>query len=909
MKDSIDTIVDTSLVLNALCPKYPLESIESTNIRETLRNLLMTEVGEKICDLKTQFDSLKPSPRLSKLSIKAATPLRSCPTDSTLSNNIEIAAAIFLKKDNLFYLYESTSSHRIFDYLNCHKDFLEQVNSYVNIIHETEIIYLVGPPSCYLLVIAPRFGGILKSYLSLTNFSINAKKTSSTNSNNGDDKNDLNNDNNDKNNNNISTNNDTNYNYNRVLRSKLLADVNSCLKGTSLKTTNFSDPTVSQVKLRKILQDLIQELMLLSIKNPSKNNFEIRHNVSHVMPLISRASSTSSTDANKSNDNYFEIPNETKTFLAPLVGPFRVIVIVGKLRGGKSFIITQILRHMIGHYRSNPNILKEHKELGEFIHRIAFETSDAFISFTQGAMICAVPNPDDGGTILLIDSEGTFARERDKNYDAQLFSIIFSIAEVLLFNHADGVLNNTETLESLELSVPVAKRNAPPDASLGKTLLMLCRNSRLAGQDFDDKFRRDFLEDTFKSKTSRGTLTDKSFIEREVNLSSAIFGDCFSLVDVVHIATPRPTQYLSQNLVDQNFNDFDPLFRGPFDRCYRIIASKLQKSSPQLALCGSIVENGAQLVSVLDGMITAINSGKEIPSLDSAALLVQRNSQNAAENVIVTRLLQLSSEIELPVIESDLEDRYNQFFESAKLEYEKNVLIIVNRSDFDTALKDMSRRFHVRVNDWKITNKQLSAALAELVLVESFADFLRTKSGNKSQPIPKYVFDEKRDATINVDAFLECKKSINSHLNQALQIKVNHRVSKSIIDEKMLRFTSETIEPHCTLVASQWKEAKSRHETQKQYSSNLAALEEKQRINNNQMQTLRNELTQSNNQLKADIEKRNQLQKRLEQEAAELKKKQDALLLEQKRAAEEEQRLRLAEKVAAELKEKEVSSN
>lgn len=75
------------------------------------------------------------------------------------------------------------------------------------------------------------------------------------------------------------------------------------------------------------------------------------------------------------------------------------------------------------------------------------------------------------------------------------------------------------------------------------------------------------------------------------------------------------------------------------------------------------------------------------------------------------------------------------------------------------------------------------------------------------------------------------------------------------------------------------------------------------------MQTLRNELTQSNNQLKADIEKRNQLQKRLEQEAAELKKKQDALLLEQKRAAEEEQRLRLAEKVAAELKEKEVSSN
>lgn len=877
-------------MLNALCPKYPLELIESSNIRETLRILLMTEVGKKICDLKTEFDRLKHLPKLSKPSIKATTLQTSCPTDSTLSNNnIEIAAAIFLKKDNLFYLYESSSSHRMFEYLNGHKDFLEQVKSYVNIIHEVEFIYLIGPPSCYLLVIAPRFGGILKSYLSLTTYSVNAKKNSNNYSYNDSDQNNVNNNDN-----------------NGVLRSKLLADVNSCLIGITLKTTNF--PAL-QCELRKVLQDLIQELMLLSMKNPSINHLGIHRKVSHVMPLISRAALTSSTDANKSNDNYFEIPSETKTFLAQLLGPFRVIVIVGKLRGGKSFIITQILRHMIGHYRSNPNILKEHKELGEFIHRIAFETSDGFESFTQGALVCAVPNPDDGGTILLIDSEGTFAMQRDKKYDAQLFSIIFSIAQVLLFNHGDGSLNNSETLESLELSVAVAKRNAPPQASLGKTLLMLCRNSRLAGQDFDDSFRRDFLEDTFKSKRSRGTLTDKSFIEREQNLSSTIFGDCFSLVDVVHIATPRPTEYLSQNLVDQNFANYDPLFRVPFDRCYRIITSKLQKSSPPLALCNSIVENGAQLVSLLDGMIAAINAGKEIPSLDSAALLVQRNSQNAAENVIVTRLFQLSSEIELPVIESDLENRYNQFFESAKVEYEKNVLIIVNRSDFDTALRDMSRRFYVRVNDWKITNKQLSAALAELVLVESFADFLRTKSGNKSQPIPKYVFDEKRDGTINVDAFLECKTAIQSHLNQSLQIKVNHRVSKSIIDEKMLCFTCETLEPHCTLVANQWKEAKSRHEAQKQYSLNLADLEDKQRINDNQMQALKNELTQSKNQLKADIEKRNELQKRLEQEAAELKKRQDALLAEQKRAAEEERRLRLAEKVAAEKKQREVSSN
>lgn len=253
MQDSIDTIVDTSLVLNALCPKYPLESIESSNIRETLRILLMTEVGGKICDLKTQFDSLKPSPRLSKPSIKAVAPIRSCPTDTTLSNNnFEIAAAIFLKKDNLFYLYESSSSHRIFEYLNGHIDFFEQVKSYVNIIHEFEFIYLIGPPSCYLLVIAPRFGGILKSFLSLTTYSVNAKKNSNNNSYYDSDQNNVNN-NNDNNNNDNNNNINTNHN-NRVLRNKLLADVNSCLLGTTIKTTNFS---VLRSKLRKVLQDLI----------------------------------------------------------------------------------------------------------------------------------------------------------------------------------------------------------------------------------------------------------------------------------------------------------------------------------------------------------------------------------------------------------------------------------------------------------------------------------------------------------------------------------------------------------------------------------------------------------------------------------------------------------------------------
>ena len=31
------------------------------------------------------------------------------------------------------------------------------------------------------------------------------------------------------------------------------------------------------------------------------------------------------------------------------------------------------------------------------------------------------------------------------------FSLIFSLAQVLLFNHGDGVLNSSETVESLEL--------------------------------------------------------------------------------------------------------------------------------------------------------------------------------------------------------------------------------------------------------------------------------------------------------------------------------------------------------------------------------------------------------------------------------------------------------------------------
>jgi len=112
--------------------------------------------------------------------------------------------------------------------------------------------------------------------------------------------------------------------------------------------------------------------------------------VSHAMPLICK----------HPEKDCFIIPDESRSWIDSLPGPFRIAIINGKLRGGKSFFFTVLIRHMMGHFRSIPKLQNAGNDTEKY--RVAFETSDADESITKDAVTCSILHPD-GGTILFVD--------------------------------------------------------------------------------------------------------------------------------------------------------------------------------------------------------------------------------------------------------------------------------------------------------------------------------------------------------------------------------------------------------------------------------------------------------------------------------------------------------------------------
>ena len=574
--------------------------------------------------------------------------------------------------------------------------------------------------------------------------------------------------------------------------------------------------------------------------------------VSRAMPLICK----------HPEKDCFIIPDESRSWIDSLPGPFRIAIINGKLRGGKSFFFTVLIRHMMGHFRSNPNLQNAGKDTEKY--RVAFETSDAYESFTKGAVMCSMLHPD-GGTIIFVDSEGSNATENNKEYDAKLFSIIFSLAQILMFNHPDGILNSNDTLENMELSISIAKNNAPSSAAMAKALLILCRNSRLSNFDNDPEKRRKYMEDSFKNKR----LVD-------------IFQDCFSLVDVAFIASPAES---TTNIVDKHFNSFSPGFKDPFNRCFRIITSKLRVSSPALALGDRNIGTGSELLSLLDEMLSAINKGEQIPSLQSAALLVQINAQNDVEKHLTSVLLGSAAQLNLPVLNEYIDKLYQDFLAEAKLVFSTKVVLVVDQELLRSAYDSMCIRFEEQVKEWRNTNKKLSEALAELVLVESFAAFIR--GDGESANIPPYVFDPNRDgisSRTSSDAKKHYREVVVASLESALNKKARSRVSKGIVDTILANFIRENIDPHCVLIGKDWDEAKQKHELMKKNELKLNELEKKQRENESAYANLQKELEVKSKLLKDDIEAREAMQRKLEAEAAKLRAEQAALKAEQDRA-------------------------
>jgi hypothetical protein len=129
---------------------------------------------------------------------------------------------------------------------------------------------------------------------------------------------------------------------------------------------------------------------------------------------------------------------EGEAFLRNLAGPFAVVVVTGKYRTGKSFLL-------------NRCVLGLHGSRG-------FATSALTTSCTRGLLLYPQLLQRGERRVLVLDSEGTASMEASANHDAKLIAVALLLSSVLVVNSV-GAIDET-ALSSLGLVANVAESMA-----------------------------------------------------------------------------------------------------------------------------------------------------------------------------------------------------------------------------------------------------------------------------------------------------------------------------------------------------------------------------------------------------------------------------------------------------------------
>lgn len=142
-----------------------------------------------------------------------------------------------------------------------------------------------------------------------------------------------------------------------------------------------------------------------------------------------------------SNEDRLQLTEEGRSFLETLQGVFAVIIVCGKARGGKSFLINSMLLNL------PPN-------------ESAFVVGSTVQICTRGLWCFSAPityiKPD--GTriqALVVDTEGLFACSATKTNDIKIFSLGVLLSSLLIYN-ATGSIDESQ-IETLDLAASISR--------------------------------------------------------------------------------------------------------------------------------------------------------------------------------------------------------------------------------------------------------------------------------------------------------------------------------------------------------------------------------------------------------------------------------------------------------------------
>ncbi|CAD8061518.1 unnamed protein product [Paramecium sonneborni] len=292
----------------------------------------------------------------------------------------------------------------------------------------------------------------------------------------------------------------------------------------------------------------------------------------------------------------FEITKEAREFFQELEGDFGFVVVCGKYRTGKSFLLNKLLD----------------------VGGDGFKVDAATDSCTQGIWMYSKPiiNQKNNLQIYFLDTEGSESIDRNKNHDAKIFALAILMSSIFVFN-SRGCIDET-SISQLQLTTTLAKNIQVQDQNKESVnesqikyftpkFVWILRDYVLEMRDKNQKelSPKEYMENCLNDESQYAKSNEQSKKIRKSLLNFFRERQCFPLI------TPVDDTQLS--IVNQiSFNQLRPEFQKTLKKLKDYI---MDNCSPKQIHSENV--NGRMFCAMLDNYIEVINRGG-VPNIDTA---------------------------------------------------------------------------------------------------------------------------------------------------------------------------------------------------------------------------------------------------------------------------------------------------
>ncbi|CAK85405.1 unnamed protein product (macronuclear) [Paramecium tetraurelia] len=292
----------------------------------------------------------------------------------------------------------------------------------------------------------------------------------------------------------------------------------------------------------------------------------------------------------------FEITQEAREFFQQLDGDIGFVVVCGKYRTGKSFLLNKLL-----------------DAGGE-----GFKVDAATDSCTQGIWMYTKPiiNPKTNLQIYFLDTEGSESIERTTNHDAKIFALAILMSSIFVFN-SRGCIDET-SISQLQLTTTLAKNIQVQDQNKESVnesqikyftpkFVWILRDYVLEMRDQQQRelTPKEYMENCLTDESQYIKQNEQSKKIRKSLLNFFKERHCFPLI------TPVDDTQL-KNVDQLALNQLRPEFQKTLMKLKEYL---INNCSPKQIHSENV--NGRMFCAMLDNYISVINRGG-VPNIDTA---------------------------------------------------------------------------------------------------------------------------------------------------------------------------------------------------------------------------------------------------------------------------------------------------